>query len=138
MIYKPHNDGRLLEGQTPFGDFKIELDGPCKCCHIIDADGNIVGTVGHEPKDPAPQPMTLRKLAHGAAGLAKSRLGIDRASDEVIEYRQNICQACDQAKYRKDGTLTKCTICGCGLMDKTRLNHESCPCDKWPAVEAAD
>ncbi|HCD34127.1 MAG TPA: hypothetical protein DER01_17080 [Phycisphaerales bacterium] len=76
----------------------------------------------------------MSHIIHGAAGLAKAKLGIDRASDGVIEHRTQICKTCPKSIF-KDAQLRKCSACGCGLIDKKLVvASEKCPLGKWDAV----
>ena len=50
-----------------------------------------------------------------------------RASDEVIEYRLNLCQACEH--FKKNGS--RCKLCHCFMKLKTELEHARCPIGKW-------
>ena len=70
----------------------------------------------------------LAKIAHGAAGLAKAAIGLERASDEAIGDRTRLCHACD--KYRHGF----CGQCGCLIAAKVRVGSEACPVGKWSAV----
>ena len=70
----------------------------------------------------------LAKIVHGAAGLAKAALGLERANDEVIADRTRLCHACD--KYRHGF----CGQCGCLIAAKVRVGSEACPVGKWSAV----
>jgi hypothetical protein len=72
----------------------------------------------------------LRKFATGAAGLAKSAAGIDHASDDLIESRRTICDACPHARVMV-GVFQHCGLCGCLTSAKTTLASEKCPAGKW-------
>lgn len=80
----------------------------------------------------------IRRLAHGATGLAKSLAGVDLARPATIEARRMLCRACPHAKPCKRNPQRKCTceLCGCLLTHKTRLASEACPVGKWAAVAA--
>lgn len=67
------------------------------------------------------------RVAHGAVGLAKAAIGLDRAPADVIHARQHICLHCDR--------LAKgfCRACGCLVAAKIRLRAETCPIGKWGA-----
>ncbi len=66
-------------------------------------------------------------LATGAVGLSKALLGIDRAPDELIQERWEICQKCEF--YR----MWRCTKCGCIASQKAKVLSEKCPENFWPA-----
>jgi hypothetical protein len=75
----------------------------------------------------------LRHILHGALGLLQSRMHIGIASLEVIAKRRSICQSCPEALPCKGSIRIKCkcSVCGCQLNDKIRLNSEKCPLGKW-------
>ncbi len=79
-------------------------------------------------------------MAHGAVALAKSKLGIGYAAQDVIERRRVICRQCERAvpcpfnQHR----FCWCAECGCQLVDKTRLADEECPIGSWPAITIAE
>ena len=75
----------------------------------------------------------VEKIAHGAAGLAKAFLGIDRADDDTIEWRRTICRKCEHAEpcIANVVKFCKCKKCGCVLRAKTASESESCPEAKW-------
>lgn len=50
-----------------------------------------------------------------------------RASDEVIESRLNLCQACEH--FKQNGS--RCKLCGCFMKLKTELEKAKCPIGKW-------
>jgi len=102
--------------------------------------------------DQAPSTSTVNRYAraatraaHGARSVAKTSLGIDRASDELIEARLNICRQCpgNHAVW-KNGDVHTCGpmlasmkgegrgACGCVLRKKARDLKERCPLDYWP------
>jgi hypothetical protein len=64
------------------------------------------------------------------AGVGKAILGIDRADDETISKRIDLCRACEHAKL-VGGLLHKCELCGCAVKLKVRVKGESCPAGKW-------
>ena len=49
----------------------------------------------------------LTRIVHGAAGLAKAAIGLERASEETIRKRDHLCHACE--RYRRGF----CAQCGC-------------------------
>lgn len=87
--------------------------------------------MGYE--SPKPQPLTVKGVLHGAAGLARVALGIDKASDDVIDARLATCRACE---HWQDSLGGRCGICGCLTQAKTRLRAERCPLNppRWGAV----
>ena len=74
----------------------------------------------------------LAQLAHGAVGLTKALVGIDRAPAAVVAARVQACRQCDRATRHKDGVrVLKCLECSCWIKLKTRLTRERCPLDRW-------
>ena len=89
--------------------------------------------------------MTVRWAVHGAAGLAKAVLGIDRVPEEVVVARRLECRKCEHARkhpIRKaaDGLplVSWCDICKCLLKGKTANSGEQCPDGRWEAVAELD
>ena len=86
-----------------------------------------------------------RAAAHAAGSVAKTSLGIDRASDELIDARLDVCRQCpgDHATW-KNGDVHTCGpmvesavragdgTCGCILRAKARDAAENCPFGYWP------
>lgn len=84
---------------------------------------------------------------HAAKSLAKTRLGVDRLSDEQIVVRLDVCRACPggHATFKK-GDVHTCgpmlksmrqkrrKTCGCILRSKARDRKENCPFGYWPDV----
>ena len=64
-------------------------------------------------------------IVHGAAGLAKAAIGLERASEEAIRERNRICHVCEH--YRRGF----CAKCGCLIVAKVRVASEVCPVKKW-------
>lgn len=85
------------------------------------------------------------KVAHGAVGLAKAVLGVGKAPQAVVAERRNLCRACEHAtrnaapRFAATGGLTslsRCKLCSCVIIAKTRNAEESCPDGRWGAVPA--
>lgn len=80
----------------------------------------------------------LGKVVHGVVGLTKAVTHIDRASDEVIQHRREVCQKCPMAapcqNPKNKGKVCTCTKCGCFLKAKTVVAAEKCPEGKWDAT----
>lgn len=78
-------------------------------------------------------------VAHGAAGLTKYALGIDRSPDELIADRLAICDGCEKSTPKDkpvadrycDRSGNGAPGCGCWLKAKTALAQEHCPLSKW-------
>ena len=78
--------------------------------------------------------MTVSKVAHGAAGLAKAAAQVVGVPVDVAPYvlrtmRRDICRGCDQSTG--SGLLWFCKSCNCELLAKTRLKSETCCDSKW-------
>lgn len=71
-----------------------------------------------------------QKIAHGAAGIAKATLGINRPSREFIVQRTAICNSCPQAVLHL-GVIQQCKLCGCSTFVKLRIKSEKCPLNQW-------
>lgn len=78
-----------------------------------------------EQPSPQTKQSTLEYVAHGAVGLGKSLLGIDKASDETVQARWEICKSCEFFKF------WRCTDCKCLVPAKIRVASEFCPQNKW-------
>lgn len=80
-----------------------------------------------------------KRVAHGAAGLTKYALGIDRSPDELIADRLAICDGCEKSTPKDkpvadrycDRSGNGAPGCGCWLKAKTALAQEHCPLSKW-------
>ena len=128
---KPTPDGgRVIKGDTPWG----------KYCFVMGLNDKLVSHE-YEKRDPLegqpPPPkkegcckkLTLAEKAHGAWKLNKAVDGYCDVSDEVLERRKAICNACP----RND--IGRCQVCGCFLYGKIRSAVEDCPDDKWEKFE---
>ncbi len=69
-------------------------------------------------------------LVHGATGVMKAVMGIDKASDEEIARRHAICGGCEHARMHL-GLVQTCRRCGCVVKLKVRVKGEVCPAGKW-------
>lgn len=58
MIFKPHNNGRLAAGNTPWGDYRVEWD----------ADGNLIS---HSITIKTPQPNLAPNLPDDPAEIER-------------------------------------------------------------------
>jgi hypothetical protein len=78
------------------------------------------------PMPDSMKPATITQtVTHGATGLVKAALGLDRCDDATLDMRRATCAACDQMR---DG---RCNLCGCLLAAKQRLAGERCPAGHW-------
>ena len=80
--------------------------------------------------------------------VAKTSLGIDRASDEQVEARLSVCRNCPGGHATwKNGDVHTCGpmlesakgtaidgTCGCLLKKKARDARQTCPSDWWPSA----
>jgi hypothetical protein len=82
-------------------------------------------------------PATIGK---GIVGQVKSKLHINRASEETIKQRRDICRECPEATKSKDPkyeankgltSFSRCMKCLCPIVDKTNISTEQCPLGKW-------
>ena len=75
-------------------------------------------------------------IIHGAVGIAKAVVGIDRTDPDELTRRVRACLGhptggpdaippCDQYDSGK------CNACGCFVKFKTKLDSERCPLGKW-------
>lgn len=84
----------------------------------------------HLPVDefPTQEPKSaVEYVTHGVAGLGKAIFGIDKASEETIKSRWEICKSCEFFR------LWQCTACGCLVPAKIRQISERCPKGRWEA-----
>lgn len=80
--------------------------------------------------------------AAGAVSIATSTLGINRAPDDVIDTRRDLCMQCEHmhgclgdrvhccgrlSDFRDPSTPT----CGCVIEAKIKLATTSCPVGRW-------
>lgn len=151
FITRTNDDERRIAGETPWGAFDIvigdDYDGP-----IFDAAGREIGRVSlakRAPPDaigPDEPSGVIAGVARGVAGVVKSAVGVDRATDAVIEARRAVCDECEHAKpcfpgigRRKamccgrlvDAIKPDVATCGCFIRRKTVVATESCPVGKW-------
>lgn len=87
-----------------------------------------------------------RRAAHATRSVAKTSLGMHRATNEQVEARLNVCRQCPGGHATwKDGDVHTCGpmlesmkgngqgTCGCILRRKARDLAEDCPFGWWPA-----
>ena len=70
------------------------------------------------------------KIAHGASGIAKAALGIDRVDGASWARRRAVCVACEHSTH-SGGRLSRCKLCDCFIGAKIRVKGEQCPEGKW-------
>jgi hypothetical protein len=134
--------------------FSLPDDDPnFDCPHGVEWINKPKATEEAKPK-PGPPSITRQALnitrhaLHGAASIAKTSLGIDRASDEQVEARLNVCRRCPGGHtVWKNGDVHTCGpmldsmrtsgqgTCGCILHKKARDLAEGCPHGWWPGIE---
>ena len=101
------------------------------------------------PKPRPSRPRQIVNMARSAAratrSVTRTSLGIDRASDEQVDARLNVCRQCpgNHAVW-KNGNVHTCGpmlrsmagngggTCGCILRRKARDLTEQCPFGWWP------
>ena len=73
------------------------------------------------------------KVRHGAVGLVKAVLGVDRPAENVIELRRGICLGCELRRLpiKRIDLGGYCVRCKCWLAAKTAIKSEACPIGKW-------
>jgi hypothetical protein len=135
MIECDHYDGGQCRMRF-YGGHPTAEDCQNRCGARTSRPGHVVWRL----VDGTPQPARgrsrglveagLHTLVSGAAGLAKSAVGIDRAAEAVIESRRAICNACPRARVAL-GVFQQCGLCGCLTEAKTTLANEKCPAGKW-------
>lgn len=87
----------------------------------------------------------VRRAGHAARSVVKTTLGIDRATDEQVEARLDVCRSCPGGHaMSKNGDVYTCGLmleslkregkgtCGCILRKKARDLAEDCPFGWWP------
>lgn len=91
-------------------------------------------TTGTLPEDSdAPKKKTItQKIRDGVTGSIKSVLCIDRATDDTISKRWEICSKCEHYKH------WMCGLCGCVVSQKIKVASEECPIKKWPKESVND
>jgi hypothetical protein len=76
--------------------------------------------------------LTPREIYSGAKGILKSKLGKDKASEELFNSRKEICLNCDKIiPDNKDFDIAKCGKCKCRLKHKLADTKQKCPLNKW-------
>ncbi len=108
--------------------------GPCPC-HVDGHDIIEHAKTDYCPKGFYPDGVTANNLTmaaaiHGAVGLVKAAVGMDKAPRELVEKRKEICDGCEHAVLRA-GVFWQCDICRCATSAKIRLKGEKCPIGKW-------
>ena len=73
-------------------------------------------------------------LIKAVVNFAKS--GFVRTSEEVLQQRLDICQACEYFRgiVRGSDVSARCRKCGCNIGPKIMMASERCPLGKWEAV----
>lgn len=108
---------------------------------IVREDGDTVTVDETHPAYPRPKPVDgpslLQKAANFATSAAKHvAAGMPQASQEQIDARFAICQACEHFDGRA------CRLCGCpvvrekAFVSKLSWAGEKCPAGKWGPVES--
>jgi hypothetical protein len=61
----------------------------------------------------------------GANAIAENKKIISSKSD--AQSRLDVCNKCKDL----DKSLGRCTVCGCFVSIKTKVDYETCPIGKW-------
>ncbi len=61
----------------------------------------------------------------GANAIAENKKIISSKSD--AQSRLDVCNKCKDL----DKSLGRCTVCGCFVSIKTKVDYETCPVGKW-------
>ena len=64
--------------------------------------------------------LTKALMRYGMAGFPN-------VTEDIFERRMLICHGCEDLNKIK----SKCTVCGCAVEFKGRMETESCPKNKW-------
>ncbi|MFW6002226.1 MAG: hypothetical protein ACOCQD_02715 [archaeon] len=79
--------------------------------------------------------LGFKDYVKGAKGISKASLGVDAASEQIIQERFQICLNCPKliVKQKKlsNKKFFKCGACGCFLGYKIKIKSEKCPLNKW-------
>lgn len=81
-------------------------------------------------------PTFVEKASHFAHSMvAWAKSGFASVSEEILQQRLTICQACPHWRGTRGGLLVtaSCRKCGCSGK-KLAAPHEACPIGKWAAV----
>lgn len=70
---------------------------------------------------------TLRKKVENSANKAKDSISLIIVSTEESTRRMTICESCPNLTV----VTQQCSVCGCFMKAKTKLNSANCPVGKW-------
>lgn len=123
--------------RAPFG-CELSVDGRAHATDITwpCPAGLLPTTAAPAPQPTEPQFSIVGWLAHGAAEIIKTRLGVGRAPDDIIAARLAACEACPH--FRAGGLLrpAACELmrpadggcgCGCFVGEVVMRANQSCP-----------
>ncbi len=87
------------------------------------------GATGPAQAASSPRGPGLLRMAASAAGAMAKFLGsgMKTTPPDVAKQRLQICRTCEHH------TGVRCRVCGCFTGAKSKMLHERCPIDKWPA-----
>lgn len=85
----------------------------------------------------------VRDVVHGAVGLVKVAVGLERSPEMVSAARLESCRSCVHLlRFVKGidaaadvGLGDRCELCGCFVRAKSLLSGERCPAGKWESVD---
>ena len=73
--------------------------------------------------------MAKKNIPQGLKNYTLKRFGL--ASDEIEKLSAQRTEVCDSCEYKKSEVIPRCSVCGCSLALKTRVEDETCPKGKW-------
>lgn len=97
----------------------------------LSAGGGAAQAMEAPAPNPAMQEPSVVQIGLSATKALAQFLGsgLKMVSDEVRQQRLQICAECEHH------TGMRCRLCSCFTSAKTRLPHQECPIQKWPAVQ---
>lgn len=79
-------------------------------------------------------------IVRGAVGLTRAALSIDRAADDTVAARRDICRNCEHSTKNPSlinsecnglTNFSLCRKCSCLIAAKTLIAGEKCPLNLW-------
>jgi hypothetical protein len=77
--------------------------------------------------------MSFQEVWAGVSGVVRSALHVNRAGEEVIRRRLEVCAGCAKVMKGPAGITmaSRCLVCRCFVRAKAALVDEKCPEGKW-------
>lgn len=78
--------------------------------------------------------MKGEDIVRGIKGLTKAALQLDKANEDIMNTRLEICKKCEYKTKEESLSgkiLFRCKKCRCFLKAKVRIKSEKCPINKW-------